>query len=158
MIALFGHLAPIHPMLVHFPIALLVTAAIADSIAWVRKSERFSGWGCFLVASAALFALPTVASGLLDMVWADLNPARYPTLLRHLVLALLTTTASGLVATLRVARLGGGIPSSRGARAALSLALAMMVGITALFGGMLVYEDGVGVTPLMKLRDLPLSR
>jgi thiol-disulfide isomerase/thioredoxin len=62
-----------HPMLVHFPIALLVVEACFLCAFWMRPSEpiaRFSKW---LLWAAVVSLIPTIATGIRD-AGVDLGP------------------------------------------------------------------------------------
>src|SRR3546814_2838113 len=58
---------PIHPMLVHFPIALLVFSVSADGAAYVTRIESLGSTGWWTLLGAAISALAAVAAGLFDM-------------------------------------------------------------------------------------------
>lgn len=57
----FGHY---HYIFVHFPIALIVMAFIAELIFSWRKNPEYNAIINFLLISAAIFLIPTVFSGL----------------------------------------------------------------------------------------------
>ena len=139
-----------HPLVVHFPVALLVVAALVDAVAlavrqrhpWVRTSA---------VGLYALGALGTAAAFLTgrdasDSV--DLPAQALPTLNAHADWALYLTWFAGLYALARVAVLR----YDRRRRLAVHLPLAALgaVGLflvqqTAERGGELVYRHGVAV-------------
>src|SRR3546814_1995884 len=58
---------PIHPMLVHFPIALLVFSVSADGAAYFTRIESLGITGWWTLLGAAISALAAVAAGLFDM-------------------------------------------------------------------------------------------
>lgn len=144
-------LVPFHPLLVHFPIALLVTALIADSLAYLMKNEVLSRWGGFLVVSAALFEIPTMVAGFLEVQRLGLRIDRYPTLRWHVIMGLLMLTVTALVSYVRTSRPARGLPTPAWVWLALTFVLAGLVSVTGFFGGWLVYEDGVGVKALEQL-------
>jgi uncharacterized membrane protein len=47
-----GH--PLHPMLVNFPLGLLVTSAVFDIIHWVTGNGYWSGIAFWMIAAGAL--------------------------------------------------------------------------------------------------------
>src|ERR1700680_4578523 len=137
-----------HPMVVHFPLALVVTAASFLVVARLLRRERYSAtlatvgtWNLCLGAVAALFALATGLSAVLDL---DVNPAARQAISLHMKWAMFSTLALVLLAVWRGA---GTAPASRpswlfivvlfGAAAALA--------VTGYRGGENVYEFGVGV-------------
>src|SRR3546814_17069960 len=58
---------PIHPRLVHFPIALLVFSVSADGAAYVTRIVSLGSTGWWTLLGAAISALAAVAAGLFDM-------------------------------------------------------------------------------------------
>ena len=58
------HLQNIHPLVVHFPIALLVGAALFYGLAWVLKSDRLAFTGFMVLILGALSAGVAVGTGL----------------------------------------------------------------------------------------------
>src|SRR5689334_18930284 len=76
---LFGH--PVHPMLVHLPVALWTLASACDGLTLVGVGQAWPfGWWCLVVGLAA--ALPAMAAGLAD--FARLAEAAVPVALRHM--------------------------------------------------------------------------
>ena len=95
-------LAEAHPIIVHFPIALLMASLALDLAAViVRRASLVEGatWALLLGAHAAVAAL---ASGWLSE--HDVNTATAPTLLHlHKVCAVLATVVFGTLFVLRLA-------------------------------------------------------
>jgi len=56
----FGEL---HPAFVHFPIALIVTAAVAEALYMARRSQWLGDAARFMMAAGAWAAVPAVAAG-----------------------------------------------------------------------------------------------
>ncbi|HKV43811.1 MAG TPA: DUF2231 domain-containing protein [bacterium] len=54
----------LHPVLVHFPIALLCLAFIFDAIGWIRKAQSFRLAGLYCLVAGAIGTALSVASGL----------------------------------------------------------------------------------------------
>lgn len=132
----------LHPLLVHFPVALLTFGACADVIAVVRKTPAATvvGWWAQLAGSAGI--LLSVATGLLAK-GRIVEPAVLDLLATHEQLAFL---AAGAFAGLFFWRVGSrGRPLSRLYLVCLVAALALVWG-TAWFGGELVYRHGIGVS------------
>jgi len=63
----FGEL---HPAFVHFPIALIVTAALAEALYMARRSQWLGEAARFMVAAGAWAAVPTVAAGFSE-AWGE---------------------------------------------------------------------------------------
>jgi uncharacterized membrane protein len=135
-----GH--PLHPALVHFPIACwsLATAADVASLWWGEPAWRLAG---VLLALGTLIALAAMAAGFVELLKV---PAQHPAtrdLNRHMLLML---GAWCLYAASLFLRLQG---TTLTAPDALDLGLSVVgfvvLGIGGWFGGKLVYTHGVGV-------------
>ncbi len=82
-----------HPVLVHFPIALGITALLAELLFYFTKGELFRAAGRFSIVVAALAALVAAPLG-----WAAAAFSNYPTLAQTLTLhRWVGTTASILL-------------------------------------------------------------
>jgi uncharacterized membrane protein len=146
-------IALIHPMLVHFPIVLLITACAMDIILLSMKKDLTSRQCLSMVALAALL-LGTLAAGL-AAIFGDIALDRaislgFPPgpLETHETFALITIAVFSVHCLLRLLALWRRIPL-RGSIGWMS-ALPGMVGVvllvfTAYYGGELVYHFGVNV-------------
>jgi len=78
-----GH--PLHPALVHFPVALWLVAVGADVAGWAtRLSDWWSlGWVCLVLGVAA--GLLAMTTGLLDLAALPRGHAAGDTAVRHLL-------------------------------------------------------------------------
>lgn len=138
-VAIRGH--PVHPMLVHFPVAALLGLVASDAgylytgdAFWARASLWLSGVG-------ALGGWVASLAGLLDLLWVA-RIRRLVTAWCHGVLAVMLLS----LATLNwLARLDGMIDAILPWGLYLSLLTAGFIAATALLGGQLVYEQAVGV-------------
>ncbi|HEV7369106.1 DUF2231 domain-containing protein [Arenibaculum sp.] len=137
--ALGGH--PIHPMLVPFPMAFL-TAALGTDIAYLRTRDPFwaraSEWllraGVVSGAAAAVF-------GAAD--WTTIRHARSNA--AGIVHAAGNTAALGLAYANLSRRRGRRESAVADGGAALSAAVAGILGVTGWAGGELSYRHGIGV-------------
>jgi uncharacterized membrane protein len=70
---LIGHL---HPLLVHFPIALVIVASVAEAAATVSKDSRWRILAIGNLRAGAAFALIAVGAGwyLASGIWSDAAP------------------------------------------------------------------------------------
>jgi len=64
---------PLHPLLVHFPIALLFLSVAADLVAFLSNSASLRNTGWWALIGAALGGVVTVAAGVYDMRRATLQ-------------------------------------------------------------------------------------
>jgi len=146
-------IALVHPMLVHFPIVLLITAVATDIIAILTKKELADRQCLPMVAMWALL-LGTVSAGI-AAVFGDIASDKaislgYPggPIETHETLALITISVFSLHCLLRLLVLWRKY-HLQGRRGWISL-IPGMVGvvlliITAYYGGELVYHFGVNV-------------
>ncbi len=58
---------PIHPAIVHFPIALLVLSVVADFFGFLYHSESLRGAGWWSLLGAAIGGVLAVVAGYYDM-------------------------------------------------------------------------------------------
>jgi uncharacterized membrane protein len=137
-----------HPIVVHFAVALNVTAAFALLVARFARSLRVSQLtavlGTFNLCLGAAFAVLAIASGL-AAVW-DLNLPAAPraAVSTHVMWAFFTTLALILAAVWRGV---GASPDERPSAVFLAVVFGavLAVTVTAYFGGQNVYRYGIGV-------------
>lgn len=147
-------LAHIHPMIVHFPIVLIMTAFLFDAVRVLRGAPAGSGGrgapdtGTILAALAGIAAIVAFIFG--DMAY-DIAVEKGFTEMQlegHEGWGTTTTVVLAIIAALRVAMWFMGKDRSGTARlfaAATTAVGSIMVIVTAFFGGQLVYELGVNV-------------
>lgn len=135
---------PVHPILVHFPIALLSLSVAADLIGYFADvaSLRDTGWWALL--GAALGGIATAAAGVYDMKRADITEEVHHRVHRHMHVGLVLVAAIIGLTLWRwsVQSAGGIVPMIYLDLAVLTVALAAFQGW---LGGELVYTDGVFV-------------
>lgn len=138
---------PLHPVLVHFPIALFAVALAADAVGrlWANALANALGFCCLLLAVVG--AAGAVVTGSADMLRADLAMATHAFvhLHRDIGLVLLATLVCLAIWRCLEWRRGGG-----GGQVGWPYLLAASVVFVLLtfqgwFGGQLVYGLGAGV-------------
>jgi mono/diheme cytochrome c family protein/uncharacterized membrane protein len=131
---LIGWLGKFHLLMLHFPIALFLAAAMAEAYSVLKGSPRFSDSVRFCLWLAALFAIPTAVFGWLFA--AAGNGVGSPQILMvHRWLG--TTAAVWLVLTAVIAEMVAlQKMRGRGLRAVMAVGVALIVG-AAHFGGLL---------------------
>jgi len=136
---LFGH--PVHPMLVHLPIALWVLATACDGLTVIGVVQAWP-LSRLCLAVGLVAALPAMAAGLAD--YAGLAEGVVPTANRHMTLMGLAWSAYLAALILRSHGLAVvASPAPWAMAAGLAGFVLLVAGATQ--GGRLVYTLGVGV-------------
>ena len=136
---------PLHPALVHFPIACwsLATAADLASLAWGEPAWRFAG---ILLLAGIGFSIPAMLAGLLELARVDGDNPAIKDVNRHMIMVM--SALACYVASLFL-RLHGthfvepGLPAI-----GLSVLGFLCLGVAGWLGGKLVYGHRLGVSPL----------
>jgi uncharacterized membrane protein len=137
-----------HPIVVHFPLGLVVTGALLLLAARILRQERHAAtlatvgtWNLCLGAFAALVAL---ATGLAATLHLQVGPAAHQAISLHMRWAMFTTLALLLLAVWRGA---GSAQESRPCWVFLVILLAATTAlvVTGYRGGQNVYRYAVGV-------------
>lgn len=144
-----GVIPNVHPLLVHFPIALLIAALVLDLVALFARKDRLTvGTGAILVL-AALGAAAALITGFLAEETVEAMPpdeARHETLEAHELAAIAVLVLTIALALWRVAaRMEYPQGRLRWLYLALLAVACVLVSITGHLGGTLVYVHGVGV-------------
>src|SRR3990167_9368353 len=139
----------LHPLVAHFPIVLLLTAATADLLsAAIRRPAWLVPMAVSLYVTGAIMAFAAFLSGTQAADTVFLPGMAHPIVDAHRAWALATTLMTGVVAMVQTAGFMSGAPWNRPLRLALAVAgllAALLVYQTAERGARLVYEQGVGV-------------
>lgn len=136
---------PIHPAVVHYPIALVTFSVICDLFGYVTNSPTLQAAGTWALFGAGIGAAVAIVAGLIDMKRAKIQPAPHRRVHLHmkvgltLFVAILGLTVWRWVVTLDPHH---GLGWSYLIPAFVVLALTFFQGW---LGGELVFADGVGV-------------
>jgi uncharacterized membrane protein len=138
------HLQNIHPLVVHFPIALLMSAALFYALAWVFRKDTLTVTALALLILGALSACVAAGTGLYaeDGVMVSFSVREH--LLEHHEQLMLATTGLSIALTIWavIAR-----PFPKKKRAIFILLFVMMLGIMtwgADYGARMVYDYNAG--------------
>ncbi len=150
------YLPGVHPLLVHFPVALLVSALIVDLVAIVARHDFARRAATWLLAGGTAFLPFTYWTGrqASDRV-INPFPQAQAVMAEHSDLAWWTLWVFVAVAALRLAlvsrqRLHGALHV---VSAVLLVGATILLGVTAEHGGRLVFDLGVGVRPVRQAPD-----
>jgi uncharacterized membrane protein len=137
---MFGH--PLHPAIVHFPIALLLSATVAD-LAWLAGFSHDAHFASVLMTAGLVMGLVAMGAGLVDLT--RLAEPLFPHALRHV--AAVGTAWLGYAVALYLRRDSlFGAAELGNATLIVSIASALLLSIGGFLGGRLVYTFGAGVS------------
>lgn len=138
---MLGH--PVHPAIVHFPIALLLSATIAD-LAWVAGLTSDTHIAAVLMAAGLVGGLVAMAAGMVD--FARLDQAVVPHALRHMAIVSVAWIGYGVALYLRRGALWSNAHIET-LTIAVSVVSACVLALGGWLGGRLVYTFGANVDP-----------
>ena len=131
----------LHVLLVHFPIALALSAVLADFLFVVTRKDYFRICGLYCLVLAAIAIIPTAFTGdqLLDMEQSKLTPEYLSIAHTHRNLAVISVV---LVITAAIIRIAGKNHLKKWLLAAYTVLIILIFGFisaTGHFGGMLTH-------------------
>lgn len=149
---------PVHPALVHYPIALVTLSVLADVIGFFVGSQSLQNAGWWALLGAAIGAALTVIAGLFDMTREKIEPAAHRRVHTHMKVGLTLFAALAALTVWRwliYSSLAHPIGWIYLVAACLVLGLAFFQGW---LGGELVFADGVGVAPTGQGTEPPRTK
>ena len=146
----------IHPFITHFPIVLLLTGTICETVAYISKRAFYARMGHLLFAIGALTAIPAALSGDYAAETAQHIPTIAEDLDDHDTLGTAATLLAVVLALLRTHltfknQFTGTLRQIYLILALVTTGLICAAGYT---GGYLVYTYGAGTTPVIKSLDI----
>jgi uncharacterized membrane protein len=147
---IFGH--PVHPVVTHFPMALLPVSLLGDLLGvWTEVSFWWS-FSFYSLSIGLIMSIPTLLSGLIDFLAIPQKGYAERVAMRHMTImisAIMMYTGSFFI------RLGVEIPSGWWSISSVSLSLLGLIFLLVggWFGGQLVYRYGVGGEPIFVEKD-----
>lgn len=133
----------LHPMLVHFPIALLFASAALDALGFLLRRPSLTRAGFFTLA------LGTAGAGVAALTGPDHaqgDAAVQSLLTSHQSFALITVALAVALMLVRFAAVGGLSGGPALAYLGATVLLLVSLSLTGYFGGELTYHQGIGVT------------
>lgn len=139
----------LHPVIVHFPIALLIASVVLDAcgVGFRRLSLTQAGFYTLIIGS--LGATAAVLSG---PEHAAKDAASLTILHRHELFAALTVLCCLIMVGMRLGNAEGLFGAGVFGYLALGVVLIVCIALTGYFGGQMVYDHGVGVSQLQGAR------
>jgi uncharacterized membrane protein len=136
---------PIHPMAVHFPIALLSASVLFDLFSgrWQSEGLRVASWNTLLLGLGG--AVAAVITGSIAEEAVEHSGVPKQVLEIHETLGFATFWVFAGLSGLRIAEWLGWIRERRPLRLVLGLGAVALLFIASYYGGSLVYEFGAGV-------------
>lgn len=138
----------LHPLIIHFPIVLVLLAALVDLVQLLRPQSGMGRLAAGLYVLGAISAIVAFFTGRAASLAVFTPGMAHGLVAEHRRWALVTTAALVGLAVVRLAAQLAGRGQSRADRlvfATLALAAAILVQQTAERGARLVYQQGVGV-------------
>jgi uncharacterized membrane protein len=137
---MFGH--PLHPALVHFPLALLLSATAAD-LAWLAGLTQDTHVSAVMMAGGLAMGLVAMVAGMVD--FSRLEDSVVPHALRHIGAVGLAWLGYAIALYLRRDSLFGASPIGT-PTIVVSIASGLLLSLGGWLGGRLVYSFGAGVS------------
>ena len=147
------HSHPLHPALVHFPIACWVLAVPCDFAGWFHVPQAWYA-AYLLIFGGVILALPAMVAGMPDLAKLKNNKTILAVAYRHMGLIGSAWILYLISLLLRVGE--GGMPAASPGMAATACAVAGLVLLLAgaWHGAELVYSYGIGIR---RRRTLPAT-
>jgi uncharacterized membrane protein len=137
---------PIHPMLVHFPIALLSASVLFDLLGGKWRAQDFQTASLYTLVLGLAGAVLSLGSGGLAEEAVEHSGVPERALEIHEAMAFAASAMFAGLLGLRVGEWAGVIHPRPTIRAGFGIAAVIVLFIASYFGGNLVYEYGAGVT------------
>lgn len=150
----------LHPVTVHFPIALLVASFIFDLIGVVAKDDSFRKAGLYCLLLGFIGAGAAYFTGVMSESDAAAIPNIRPTLQAHESAGILTLVFFGVLMIVRIVLEGRPLLRRVGYVVYLLLALIAVINIlrTGYLGAELVQRFGAGVEPVKRRLEIQRSQ
>ena len=145
-----GPMTPLHPAVVHFPIALSVLSVGTDAAGWTLRGHAISsslfaaGW--LSLAGAVASAVVAITLGIVDMRRATIEDDVHRQVHHHMRVGFAVFAALAMLLAWRLSRVLGGDSSVGVAYLVAGSALLALVAYQGWLGGELVFRHRVGVT------------
>lgn len=138
---------PLHPPLVHFPVALVTLSVAADALGNALGSASLHEAGWWALLGAAIGAALSVLAGLYDMSRARIAHDAHERVHKHMRVGLVLLTALAALTLWRWQIETGPVRGLGGPYLVAAFAVLGLTFYQGWLGGRLVFAQGVGVSP-----------
>lgn len=143
----------LHPLFVHFPIVLLPLFFVMDVLGAITKKDAWRAYASLLLYTGTAFALVTVVTGLLAAKSVPHGEAVHEIMETHEHLAILILLLSATLSVWRINMQNAVQESVHYVFLSFAGLVALLLIFTADLGGLMVYQHGVAVTPVMQSHE-----
>lgn len=140
----------IHPLVVHFPIALFTIFFFADTIGGLLAKPAWRQFATPVLYIGTFTAILTVAAGFQAAYSAPHNDVTHAIMLRHQAFGITVVILALILSLRRFFAADDFIASKTYGHFALSALLVLFLTLGADLGGLMVYQHGVAVAPVMQ--------
>ena len=140
----------IHPILVHFPIAFFTIFCFADTLGGLLNKPAWRHFATPVLYIGTLSAILTVVAGFQAAYSAPHNDVTHAIMLRHQGFGITVTVLALLLSLRRYFAADDFIISKTYGHFALSALLVLFMTLGADLGGLMVYQHGVAVAPVIQ--------
>lgn len=136
---------PLHPLTVHFPIALLFTSVFFDLLGILTGKKHFSQTGWWLLILGLVGGAVAAGFGMWTEEQVEASGVPEGAVDRHEAFALTTLAVFAALAVVRWRMRARWSPRDRVIYLIVAMVGLLLLGITGFYGGELVYRYGAGV-------------
>ncbi|MBT3811557.1 MAG: DUF2231 domain-containing protein [Gammaproteobacteria bacterium] len=145
----------IHPLLVHFPIALFSLFFVADTLGGLFSKLTWRRFATPLLYLGTLSAIVTVSAGFQAAYSVLHNDATHAIMLRHQAFGISVTVIALILSLRRFFATDSFLYTKTYGHFFLSGLLVLLLTLGADLGGFMVYHYGVAVAPVMEKNNAP---
>ncbi|CAG1772101.1 hypothetical protein BAC2_02168 [uncultured bacterium] len=135
----------IHPLIVHFPIALLTSFLLMELLSVVTGKESFRAAATWMLYLGTIGALAAVSAGLWAAATVEHSDEAHKVLLRHRDLGITVLALSVILSAWRIYSKGSFSRKRQVLHLAIAFIMVLIMALGADKGGLMVYKYGVGV-------------
>ncbi len=153
-----GTMDNIHPLLVHFPIVLFTIFFFADTVGGLLSKPAWRNFATPILYIGTFFSLITVVAGFQAAYSAPHNDLTHAIMLRHQSFGITVTVLALILSLRRFFAADDFLATKTYGHFALSTLLVLFLTLGADLGGLMVYQHGVAVAPVMQQKGAAVMR